>query len=116
MNSILDSIKKMLGMDSDYTPFDTDIIININSAFMVLNQLGIGPSNGFHITSNAETWDDYFGSESTEQMLESVKQYVYLKVRTVFDPPTNSASTAMSELIKELEWRLVIQNEDGGIT
>lgn len=110
-DSILDSIKKLLGIASDYTNFDTDIIIYINSAFMVLNQLGVGPEEGFKITGKDETWDDYM---SDEDNLEAVKSYIHLKVKIAFDPPLNSTvMEAHKQLISEYEWRLNIQSEGG---
>ena len=112
MNSILDSIKKMLGMDADYTAFDTDIIIMINSALMSLVQIGIGPPDGYSIHSSAESWTDFLG-DATD--LEGAKNYVYLKTRLLFDPPSSSAAeNAMKDEIKELEWRLNIAR--GGIS
>ena len=110
-DSILDSIKKLLGIASDYTNFDTDIIIYINSAFMVLNQLGVGPEDGFKITGKDETWDSYIDDEDN---LEAVKSYIHLKVKIAFDPPLNSTvMEAHKQLISEYEWRLNIQSEGG---
>ena len=110
MISILDSIKKMLGIDDEDPNFDTDIIININSALMILNQLGIGPTSSFYVTDNSEIWSDFLGTRIND--LNSVKTYVFLKVRLVFDPPTNSfLVTSIDNQIKELEWRLNTQIE-----
>lgn len=104
--SILTSIKKLLGPSEDDTSFDQDIIIHINSVFMVLNQLGIGPPEGFSIADNTATWETYLG---TNKNLESVKTYVYLKTRIVFDPPTSSTLLdALTRNISELEWRLQV--------
>ena len=104
MDSILVSIKKLLGVDEYCDHFDTDIIIHINSALMVLNQLGVGPSTGFVVTSNSETWSDFLGENTS---IESVKTYVYLKTRLVFDPPqTSSVIDAINRQISELEWRI----------
>ena len=86
-NSILQSIKKLLGISAEYNHFDTDIIIHINSVLMTLNQLGVGPADGFKITGDTELWNDFV----TEEELEGVKTYIYLKVRLIFDPPTNGA-------------------------
>ena len=109
MTSILTTIKKMLGLEEDYTEFDTDIIVLINSALMTLTQLGIGPSSGFLITSAEDTWTSFLGA-STE--LEGVKTYIYLKIRLVFDPPTSaSVLEAIKEHLAELEVRLNIQAE-----
>lgn len=111
MNSILTSIKKMLGIEDTYEHFDIDIIIHINSALTVLNQIGIGPEQGYCITSKAETWDDYL---TDLQYVEAVKTYVYLKVRLVFDPPQNSFLVdAMERQIREYEWRLNVIAEGG---
>ena len=110
MESILISIKKLIGFDKAYTQFDTDLIIHINSILMVLNQNGIGPDEGFAITGEMETWDDFIGSESNN--LAGVKTYIYLKTKLIFDPPQSSALiSAMKEEIKELEWRLNVQAE-----
>lgn len=105
--SILYSIKKLLGIDSEYGVFDQDIIMHINSVFFVLQQLGVGPAEGFKISGPDETWADYM-SESPN--VESVKSYMYLKVRLLFDPPLNSAVIeAINRQIAEFEWRLNVQ-------
>lgn len=110
MNSILTSIKKLLGITEEYTHFDADLIMHINSVLMALRQMGIGPSNGFSITGPYETWEDFLGDELS--MLESVKSYTYHKVRLMFDPPTSSAlMEAINRQIGELEWRLNIASE-----
>ena len=109
MDSILTSIKKMLGITEEYTPFDIDIILHINSVFMILNQLGVGPSSGFRIEDDSATWSDF-----TEDKLdvEAVKSYIYLKVRLLFDPPSSSAAIeSINRLISELEWRLNVAEE-----
>lgn len=109
MESILTTIKKMLGIASDYTHFDTDIIIHINSIFMTLNQLGVGPKKPVVISSELETWRDAF-ADITDA--ESIKTYTYLKVRMIFDPPSNSSVLeAMNRQASELEWRLNTQTE-----
>ena len=108
-NSILTSTKKLLGLDEFYTAFDTDVIMHINSVFAVLTDLGIGPSVGFQIVDDSATWDEFLGSDLR---YNSVKTYVYLRVRMLFDPPTTGyAIEAMREQIKELEWRLNVQRE-----
>lgn len=111
MESILTSIKKLLGLDADYTPFDTDVIIGINSALATLTQLGVGPIGGFRICGPEETWCQFIGNRKD---LEQIKQYVYLKTKYVFDPPQGSVLTAMNDVIKELEWRIntVVDPED----
>ena len=104
MDSILISVKKMLGITADYTHFDADIIMHINSVFMILHQLGVGPEEGFMIESDRETWDEFIKDEFT---IESVKSYMYLKVGLLFDPPTSSnVMEAKNRLANELEWRL----------
>lgn len=107
MDSILSTIKKMLGIEEVYTHFDDEIIININSVFMTLTQLGVGPEAGFAITSKTETWSHFLIGETK---IESVKTYIYLKVRLFFDPPSSSfVLEAMERQITELEWRLNVQ-------
>lgn len=109
MDSILTSIKKLLGVDEEYTHFDTDIIIDINSVLMGLTQIGVGPSAGFLITDKTQTWIDFLG---TRKDLEAVKTFIYLKVRLLFDPPTSSSLfEAMERQISEFEWRLNNQAE-----
>lgn len=108
-NSILISIKKLLGLDKDYTQFDADIIMHINSVFMILNQLGVGPSKGFRIEDDKTEWDEYI---SEDDDLDAVKTYIHLKVKLLFDPPLNSAvMEAMKQSINELEWRLNVHAE-----
>lgn len=108
--NILNSIKKLLGIPEDYTAFDQDIMIHINSVFMILSELGVGPSNGYSLKDGTEKWGDFI---SDDENLEGIKTYVYMKVKTIFDPPLNSAVLAsMKELISEFEWR--INNETEG--
>lgn len=110
MDSILDSVKKMLGIEKEYTHFDPDVIIHINTTFMNLQQIGVGPKNGFSITDSSSKWVDYIVEES----LEAVKTFIYLKVRLIFDPPTNAFLVdAMERQVKEIEWRLNVQVEGG---
>lgn len=109
-DSILDSIKKILGMPPDYDAFDTDLVIHINSVFGILAQLGVGPAGGFSISDNTTLWKAYLGDSKD---LEMVKSYMALKVRLVFDPPTIGAvMDAMKEQIREYEWRLNVQVDD----
>lgn len=104
MDSILLSVKKMLGITEDYVHFDQDIIMHINTVFAILTQLGVGPEEGFSITDEDAVWKDFI-SESTK--LESIKSYMYLKVRLLFDPPASSVIVdAINRSISELEWRI----------
>lgn len=106
MESILTSIKKLLGIAEDYTQFDPDIIIHINTALMNLNQLGVGPVEGFSIEDATSIWTDFVSDMSK---IEGVKTYVYLKVKLVFDPPLSSAVIeSYNRTIEQLEWRLNI--------
>lgn len=108
-DSILLTIKKMLGMEMDYCAFDTDIIVFINSAMMTLQQLGVGPERGFVVTGLNEMWSDFIPSDT---MLEGVKSYIFLCVKMVFDPPTSSfVMESMKAQKEELEWRLREQAE-----
>ena len=119
MDSILTSIKKLLGITADYDNFDDDIIMHINTVFMTLNQLGVGPAEGFRIEDDAAIWDDFIKVDEnnpetkTLQTLQSaVKSYIHLKVKLLFDPPLSSAvMEAIKQSINELEWRLNIQAE-----
>lgn len=106
MESILDSIKKLLGIQKEYTHFDTDIIMHINTALSILTQLGIGPVTGFSIYDDIATWEDFIGDDPR---LESVRSFIYLKVKLLFDPPMSSAVIeAMNRMISEFEWRLTV--------
>lgn len=109
MESILVSIKKLLGMGKDYTPFDSDIIMHINAVFMVLNQLGVGPPEGFYITDDSSVWSD-FAPDSLN--IGAIKSYMYLKVKLIFDPPTSSAVIeSINRQISEYEWRINVAAE-----
>ncbi len=110
MDSILQSIKKLLGIAADYNQFDTDIIIHINSVFAILKQLGVGPENGFAISGEYDIWSDFIPKENTQ--LQDVITYVYLKVKLIFDPPLSaSVIESMKQTISELEWRLNVEAE-----
>lgn len=107
--NILESTKKILGIASDYDAFDLDVMTHINSALSTLNQLGLGPEEGFMIQDGEEEWGDLL---EDDMRLNSIKTYIYLKVRILFDPPSTSfVLTAMQEQIKELEWRLNVYRE-----
>ena len=102
--SILTSIKKMLGVAEDYTEFDEDIITHINSVFLNLTQLGVGPEEGFMIEDDTAVWEDFIDDSI---QLQAVKTYMYLKVKLLFDPPLSSSVTeSFTSMIAELEWRL----------
>ena len=105
-DSILLTIKKLLGLDANYTPFDTDVIININAILSVLNQLGVG--NSTRITDETTTWNDFLGDHVVS--LDEVITYVFLRVQMIFDPPTsNLVGEAKKEMINELGWRLNVK-------
>lgn len=113
MDSILTSIKKQLGILEEYTHFDPEIIIHINSVFSSLRQMGVGPSEMFIVKNKDDLWEDFIGNK---EVLESVKTYVYLKVRLIFDPPASATIVnVFNENIKELEWRLHFSAETEGL-
>lgn len=113
MDSILTSVKKMLGIDENYVNFDPDVIMHINSIFSILFQMGVcddGSKHPYHITDKTDTWNDF--TIRANKDLAEVKSYMYLRVRMLFDPPTNSTvMNAMNEQMKEFEWRLYIQTD-----
>lgn len=103
MESILTSVKRVLGIAKDYTQFDDELILHINSVFLILNQLGVGPEEPFSISDETAIWEDFFSTTS----LELVKSYMYLKVKLLFDPPlSSSVIEASNRMISEFEWRL----------
>jgi len=102
-NSILLSVKKLLGIAPDYTHFDTDIIMHINSTFLILAQLGVGPDRPFQISGPEELWTDFISEDSVPM----VKSYMGLRVRKLFDPPLSGAvMNAIDDQIDEFEWRM----------
>lgn len=108
-NSILDSVKKPLNLPPDYAAFDEDVILHINSVLADLNQLGIGPAEGFMINDNTQTWDEFI---SGDLLLNNVKSYVFLRVKMLFDPPENQTLiNAFGEQIKQFEWRINVTRE-----
>ena len=110
MDSILTSVKKICGIPEEYDVFDDDIIMHINSVFMILAQMGVGPEKAFRIEDEDNEWTEFISAEDTN--FESVKTYVGLKVRLVFDPPTGSVTKdCLKQMIDELEWRLNFQAE-----
>ena len=109
MESILTSIKKMLGIEEEYEHFDPDIVMHINTVFMNLTQIGVGPDTGFIIEDETSVWTDFISDTIS---LEAIKSYVYLKVKLLFDPPTNSAVIeSMNRMINELEFRINLAAE-----
>ena len=106
MESILTSIKKMLGIVEEYTHFDADLIMHINSVLSILNQIGVGPSEGFSIRDKTSTWTDFVPENAR---LELIKSYTYMKVKLLFDPPLISAVIeSTNRMTSELEWRIQV--------
>jgi hypothetical protein len=105
VDSILDEVKQALGVSPDVDAFNADVLMHINSVFSTLNQLGIGPPEGFAIQDSSTTWADFLGDELR---LNMVKTYIYLRVRLLFDPPGGSYHlvNSLNEQLKELEWRI----------
>ena len=110
MDSILTSVKKIIGISEEDESFDTDLIMHINSVLMILNQLGVGPEDGFSITDKSAVWTDVIGDN---KLIEATKTFVGLKVRLIFDPPTSSAVLdSINKTISELEWRINVMVEN----
>lgn len=109
-NSILNTTKKALGLAADYTAFDPEIVMHINSVFSTLNQLGLGPAEGFMIEDDFAEWGDYLG---TSPLQNHVKSYMYLRVRMLFDPPqVGFVITAFEKQLEELTWRINVAREE----
>lgn len=105
-DSILQDVKQMVGQEFDDDTYDTDIMIHTNAVFFTLQQLGVGPENGFNITTEDQLWGAY---TTPSRNLDAVKSYIYLRVRLLFDPPTNSfLVTSLQKQIDQLEWRLMV--------
>jgi len=103
-NSILTSIKKLLGIAEEFTQFDQDIIIHINAVFSILNQMGVGTEKAFFISDETSIWSDFLDDRED---LEMIKSYMYMKVRMMWDPPTSSTlAESMKNMISEYEWRM----------
>lgn len=112
IDSVLDSIKKVLGDNPEFEYFNPDIIMQINTFFTVLTQIGVGPKEGVFITDNTTTWSDLFG---TDARLNSIKTYIFSRVKLLFNPSQNSSyNEILKDTIKELEWRLNVQCDDWG--
>ena len=108
-DSILNSTKQLLGLGEGYEIFDTNIIMHINTVFMILNQLNVGPSEGFFIEDGSEEWSDY----TTTLNENAVRTFIYLKVKLMFDPPTSSALIdSINNMLAELEWRLYLEGDN----
>lgn len=108
--SILNSVKKNLGLAADYTAFDPDVLMYINAVFSTLDQLGVGPADGFMIEDDEPTWDDFLGDDPR---LNQIRAYVTLRVKLLFDPPTTSfLIEALDKQRQELEWRINVQREE----
>lgn len=106
MASILQDTKKMLGIPAEHTQFDSDLVMHINGVFNILNQLGVGPKEGFFILDEAAEWEDF----TTNVNLNLVKSYMYVKVRMIFDPPTSGiVMGSLEKIISEFEWRLNVE-------
>lgn len=114
MDSILTSIKKLLGIGEEYTHFDNDIIMHINSVLFVLTQIGVSPEKNFSITDKTAVWEDYI---LPSQNLQIIKSYIYLKVRLLFDPPLSGALVEiMKTQASEFEWRIMIAVDPKPVT
>lgn len=110
MESILDSTKKVLGLEPEYTAFDADIIMHINTIFSNLHQMGVGPEEGFQIEDKTKDWSEFLDDDMT---LNNVKSFMYLSVRLMFDPPgTSYAIQAMERQVEQLAWRIVARREE----
>lgn len=111
MGSILEDVKKQLGIEPEYTHFDPELILHINSILFTLNQLGVGPSEGYSISSDADQWESITLGRSD---LQSIMSYVYLRVRLIFDPPQMGYLVeSYNKQREELEWRLNVEAERG---
>ena len=109
LNSVLNTIKKLLGLDADDDSFDSDICIGINSAILTLSQLGLEGTEGFIVTSDEQEWSDYLNDS---KLLPMVQQYIHLKTKMSFDPPQNSFVVEnLKQIITELEWRIRMVSE-----
>lgn len=114
MESILNSIKHNIGPTGEYTHFDPNIIMEINTAFMTLTQLGVGPAEGFRIVDDSETWSDFLPEDDLN--FEGAKTYVELTTKLIFDPPTNATVLAsMERTLEKLEWRLNVAAENSTV-
>lgn len=114
-SSILNAVKAGLGVAEDDPSFDVEIKIHINSTFQALRQLGVGPSTGFVVLTDAESWDDYLGLQ--KDLLTAVQSYIILKVKLIFDPPdVGFVITSMERLIEQMEWRMLVDTDKPPVT
>lgn len=105
MDSILESVKTVLGIPSEDNFFNDNLIIQINSIFSILRQIGCGPSEGYQITGSSNIWDEFLQNEP--EKLQLVKTYLGMRVRQIFDPPANgTVSQALDRQVQEMEWRI----------
>ena len=115
IESILISIRKQIGLDENCKDFDADLIIHINSAFMNLKQIGVGPDEGYSIQDTSEVWEDYIDTDANPELktlLSAIKTFIYLKVRLAFDPPQGGAVLEhMNKMLAETEWRINVEAE-----
>ena len=113
--SILISIRKQVGLNEDCDDFDADLIMHINSAFMTLKQLGVGPDEGYAIQDTSENWDDFINTDENPELktlLSAVKTFIYIKVKLIFDPPQSaSVLEHMRQSLTEAEWRINLEAE-----
>ena len=111
-DSILNSIKRLLGPGADHTEFDQEILMDINGVFFELQQLGVGPEEGFTVYDESAEWIDFTDNEN---LLSAIKPYMYLKVKLIFDPPTSSSVlTSFENMVNRFEWRINVAAESPG--
>ena len=110
--SILTSVKKVLGIPEYYEHFDQDILLHLNSVMSILHQLGVGPENGFVVEDDSTKWSDVFDGDIDTNKMMDVKSYVCLRVRLLFDPPASSgAIDAIERQMREIEWRITVTRD-----
>lgn len=112
--SILKTIKEGLGIVDDYTAFDSQIIMHINSVFMILNQIGIGPDSCFQIQDKADAWSEFIKESDWDgELFNLVKTYIVMKVKMIWDPPSSNAVLEVYQRqIDEFEYRLNLRSEE----
>lgn len=111
-DSILTSIKKLMGLTEEYDAFDQDILILINSVLFELEQIGVKAKEGFTLSDKTAVWSDY---SDDDRLLNALKPYIYMKTKLTFDPPTSSgALDSMNRIIDRFEWRINLYADTGG--